>query len=193
MEFLFLEPKVMNNTLGVPVEEPEEYKITPVQSRRRQSKLTASPPLSPATVPITVHYPTSSPSHKPSSFELPPKQISSPTKGTRHVQFAKSVFDPPPVPPRTIRLSSFSSHHTLPPQSPPPLPPLSAPATSPPPSFSFLEVQTGPTIIAARNPIFGRCSSSSETDIKSMFKDDEPNNILSSFASDGEMFSDHKQ
>ncbi len=188
----------------IPFEGPEEYQITPVQSRRCYST-TSTPPLSPTIVPITIHYPTSSPNHKP----IPPPPVkglkpaissTSPTKGIRHVQFASTVKDPPPVPPR-IRLSSFSSSSTseetalLIQQSTPP--PLSAPPTSPP--LTFFQDDMSPPLaqvsFSARNPIFRRfSSSSSENDINGMqqLRKDSTATMEESgtamFASDGEIF-----
>ena len=178
----------MNETLEVSFEGPEEYKITPVQSRRHYS---TTPPVSPTSisVPITVHYPTS-PIHKPVSPVLKPAIATTPTKGTRHVQFASSILDPPPIPPRSIRLSSFSSCtvETALITSPPP---LSAPPTSPPLSFFQDPPLPAHVSFSARNPFFRRfSSSSSENDINSMFKRDSTEEIetSSSFASDGELF-----
>lgn len=147
-------------------EEPEEYKITPVQSRRQQSSV-SSPPASPKSIPVEVHSPTpSGPISQltPKTYKRPPPQppVEQPSpilsratpKGSRRVQFATP--NPPPIPPRPTKTQSTSPS---PRQSPPP--PHSAPPTSPPPSF-FKETSP-PLLMSASNPLF-RMESTSPND-----------------------------
>ena len=148
-------------------EEIEEYKITPVQSRRQQSSV-SSPPASPKLIPVVVHSPTPSgpisqltpKTYKPPP-PLPPVEQPSPIlsratpKGSRRVQFATP--NPPPIPPRPTKTQSTSPS---PRQSSPP--PHSAPPNSPPPSF-FKETSP-PLLMSASNPLFRMKSTSPNDD-----------------------------
>ncbi len=171
----------MNNALDT-FQQPEEYSITPVQPRRSyHSPLTTD-------VPVTFHYPDSSPAHKPAPI-VPQSNTSasSSSKATRHVQFKSSVLDPPPVPPRSVRFQSFSSYpSTEVSETSSIVPPLSAPATSLPPTFF---PDSAKNQICFRNPLFGRCSSSSVNDINLLVKD-PGSKMFSPFKSESGLFNE---
>ena len=177
---LFTEPKLMNNALDT-FEPPEEYRITPVQPRHSYH----SPPTT--DVPITFHYPDSSPTHKPAP-NVPQSNTSalSPSNATRHVHFKSSVLDPPPVPPRSVCFQSLSSYaSTKVSETSSIVPPLSAPATSHTPTFF---PDSAKNQICSRNPMFGRSSSSSVDDINLLVESNI--GLFSPFKSESGLFNE---